>query len=294
MFRRIPSLTALRALEAAARLKSFKAAADELGVTPTAVSHRVRAIEEALGVALFVRQVRAIELTEEGAILASAVHSGFLEIKNAIEELKVFENTLTVTTTPAFAALRVVPRLGEFTELYPDVRVQLSTGTTVVDLQRDRHTDIAIRYGTGSYPGFHKVPLVQETFGAYCAPDYLTKVGSPASGVLLETGWQQQVLMHINWANWFSRSGEDTVDEKLNISRYDEEIFVLQAAIGGQGMALASSVLARDLVDRKLLVHYKPDIHLEGASYTAICLTDRAQTAKIKNFLNWLQAVLKD
>ncbi len=173
MFARIPSPSALRTFEAAARLGSFKAAAMELSVTPTAVSHQIRTLEEHLEVPLFIRRTRAVELTASGRRLSEAVHQGFQRIMLALEEVSATESVLTVSTTPAFASLWLVPKLGRFQERHPEFQIQLDTGTSPIDLERDRRVDIAIRYGAGPYPGLYTTPLFDETFGAYASPDYL-------------------------------------------------------------------------------------------------------------------------
>ena len=288
MFERIPSPSALRTFEAAARLKSFKKAANELGVTPTAVSHQVRTLEEALGIALFVRRTRSIDLTAAGASLAPALHAGLLGIKAALEDIGVAEKILTITATPAFAALQLAPKLAAFQTQHPEIRVQLDTGTRPVDLAKDRRVDVAIRYGFGPYPGFHAVPLVKEWFGAYCAPGHQETFSEPESARLLETEWQQPVLQNITWTAWMSAAGVGAPEDALQVIRFDEEQFVLQAAIAGQGMVLASSALVSDFLARKLLVPYRPDIRLPGASYTALCLEERTDSLKVRRFNAWL------
>ncbi|MGF1527527.1 MAG: LysR substrate-binding domain-containing protein [Candidatus Competibacterales bacterium] len=288
MFQRLPSPAALRTFEAAARLGSFKAAAAELWVTPTAVSHQIRALEDHLGVALFVRRTRAVELTEAGRRLAPAVHSALLAIHGAVEEIHALERVLTVTTTPAFAALRLVPHLPDFQRRHPDTRVQQDTGTATVDLRRDRRVDLAIRYGFGPFDGLHAVPLVGEWFGAFAAPEYLAKRDDPTRGTLLETRWQQPLLGEITWSTWLATAGVPRAAE-LDIMGFDEEHFVLQAAIAGQGMVLASSVVVKDLVARRLLAPYRPEIRLAGARYTALCLPERLASTKVQRFLSWLE-----
>lgn len=286
MFRSLPSPGALRTLEAAARLGSFKQAAAELSVTPTAVSHQIRALEDTLGTQLFIRRTRGIELTEIGSALAPALTRGFLEMKNALDNLLTRNPVITVSTTAAFALLRLVPELPSFYAQAPGIRVQIDTSTQPVDLRQDRHIDVALRYGHGPYPGLYALPLVEETFGAYAAPGMLEE-GSLNSATLLETKWQQPVLRDINWHSWCAEAESDIADD-ARIVRFDEEHFVLQAAIAGQGIALASSVLAADMVARMLLVPVLPKVQLQGSAYTALCLEENAQSRKVTEFLDWL------
>lgn len=289
MFQRLPSPVALRTFEAAARLGSFKEAAAELGVTPTAVSHQIRALEESLGVALFVRRTRAVALTQAGQTLAPAVSAAFLGIGAAVEQISETARVLTVTTTAAFATLRLVPRLGDFEARWPALRLRVMTGTDVVDLRRDRHVDIAIRYAAEPQADLHVVPLLDETFGAYGAPALLDRLTAEAPPALIETAWQRPQAGAAGWSDWLALAG-DGFAPPPRLLRYEEEHFVLQAAIAGQGLALMSDVLVEDAVARGLLAPYRPGIRLPGRSYAALCLKERAGERKIRRFLDWLEA----
>lgn len=294
MFGRIPSLAALRTFEAAARLGSFKAAAAELGVTPTAVSHQIRALEDMLDTPLFVRRTRAVELTQAGARLSPAVHEGLLAMRTALEDIVEAEQSLTVTTTAAFATLRLLPRLPAFEAAWPGLRVRVVTGADLVDLRRDRRVDVAIRYAAEPPQGANAVPLVTERFGAYAAPGRFED--DPASAdALIETDWRRPMFDDITWDAWFAASG-DAPRKGVRILRYDEELFVLQAAIAGHGVALMSSALVGDAIGRGLLVQLRPDVILPGAAgtYTAICAPGRQQERKIARFMDWARNTFRD
>lgn len=286
MFRRMPSPAALRTFEAAARHASFKAAARELGVTPTAVSHQVRALEHRIDVALFVRRARQVELTAEGERLARATQGAFQRIMAVLEEIAAAESVLTVTATPAFSSLWLVPRLGDFYAGNPAIRLQLDTGTTPVDLDRDRRIEVAIRYGPGPCEGLHEVSLFREEFRAYGAPRVVEASERPGDSVLIETQWQQPGLQAIGWDAWLEREPETAARPERRM--FDEEHHALQAAVAGQGLVLASSVLADDLVRNGLLVPFRPEVTLHGHAYTAVCLPEKARTAKVAAFLGWL------
>ena len=131
----------------AARVGSFKEAARELGVTPTAISHQVRTLEEQLGVALFVRKTRTVVLTEEGKRLAASTLKGFQEIHEGLDALGSSSSRLTIATTPAFAALWLVPRVADLEARHRGFTVHVETSTEPVNLERDRRIDVAIRYG---------------------------------------------------------------------------------------------------------------------------------------------------
>jgi len=287
MFKGLPSPGALRTFESAARLGSFKQAAVELAVTPTAVSHQIRALEDTLGVQLFVREARQIKLTEIGSALAPSFTRGFQEMKTALDEVLTTDPVITVSTTAAFALLRLVPELPSFYAQAPGMRVQIDTSTHPVDLRHDRHVDVALRYGSGPYPGLFARTLVEEEFGAYAAPGRVDKDARLIGATLLETNWQRPILQNVNWPGWFARAQLE-IGDVARIVHFDEEHFVLQAAIAGQGVALASSVLASDMVVRELLVPVRPNVQLKGSAYTALCLEENSRSRKVGAFLEWL------
>src|SRR5437660_5416587 len=158
----LPPLSALRAFEAAARHMSFSKAAEELHVTPAAISHQIHALEEDLGVKLFHRQSRAVELTASAKLLLPGLSDAFTGIQAAVRRLRAHNDTgtLTVTASPSIAAKWLVLRLHQFQEQYPDIDVRLSATDEIVDLARGDF-DIAIRYGTGRYPGLAVELLLQ-------------------------------------------------------------------------------------------------------------------------------------
>ena len=287
MFARLPPLPALRAFEAAARLGSFKAAAEELFVTPTAISHQIRALETTLGVGLFVRRTRGVELTETGRTLAPAMTRGFLEIRTALESALEQAAVITLSTTPAFAALRLVPELPGFYEQEPGIRVKIDTSTQLVDLRRDRSTDLVIRYSKNDYEGLSSLPLMTECFMAMAAPG-LDISDMRNEGTLLQTRWQQPVLGHVNWKRWFEAAGMPAPAERRLVA-FDEELHVLQAAIAGRGIALASSLLAGDLITRGLLQPMRDDVVLPGAGYRVMALPTTLENRKVQTFLAWLE-----
>jgi len=287
MFARLPPLPALRAFEAAARLGSFKAAAEELFVTPTAISHQIRSLESTLGVGLFERRTRSVALTEVGRSLAPALTRGFLEIRSGLENALDQVSIINLSTTPAFATLRLVPELPRFYEREPDIRVKIDTSTQLVDLHRDRGTDLVIRYSDQPQEGLADLPLMAEHFIAMAAPS-LVGADIATEGTLLETRWQQPVLGDVSWADWFAAAGLPAPDASRLVT-FDEELYVLQVAIAGRGIALASSVLAADFIARGLLQPIRDEVVLPGVSYRALALPRTMDNRKIQTFLNWLK-----
>ncbi|WP_373046220.1 LysR substrate-binding domain-containing protein [Vulgatibacter sp.] len=284
----MPSPSALRTFDAAARLASFKEAARELHVTPTAVSHQIRALEVQIGVALFVRRTRAVELTEAGARLASATRGAFQQIEDALETIVEAENVLTVSTTPAFAALWLVPRLAAFERRFPQLRVRIDAATTPVDLARDRRIDLAIRYGV---PGQVRLPsrlLVEERLGAYGAPAYLEQLAGFDAAALLETEWQREGLPGRSWAMWAEAAGLSGGGLARRVRRFGDEHHAVQAALVGQGLFLGSELLVADVVARGWLVRYRPEVSIPGLAYTAVWGAAGVPSRKVERFVDWL------
>lgn len=287
MFSGIPSLPAIRTFEAAARLGSFKAAAVELSVSATAVSHQVRALEEQLQVSLFVRRTRAVELTEAGVRLAQSAHNGLGTIRDAVEDIRSDASVVRVTTIPAFATLRLAPALASFERLHPTIKVEIDMSADPVDLRRDRRFDIAIRYGTGPYPGLTDDPLVDERFFAYCAPSLAKTSNDPSVMPRIETVWAKTPLPPVTWDDWFNAAGWPLATTQP--ASFEEELFVVQAAIAGQGAALISDALVGDLVARGLLVKIQEDVSVPGIGYRALYHPEKASSAKIVKFTGWLK-----
>ena len=181
MFANLP-VTALRTFESAARLRSFKLAAAELAVTPTAVSHQVKALEQRVGVALFERVPRGVRLTERGASLFAGVHGALLDIAQTLDALRPAPDTgaLTVSTTHSFAALWLVPRLGRFHQAYPQYQLRLDASARPVDLLQDASVDVAIRYSQKRYPALIAACSLPESFGVYGAPVLAARLGGRA------------------------------------------------------------------------------------------------------------------
>ena len=283
---KMPSLSGLRAFDAAARLGSFKAAAEELKVTPTAVSHQVRSLEEQLGFSLFVREVRKIRLTKEGLELSLATNKAFSILTEALTSLETSENRITVSTTPAFAALWMVPRVKDFEELNPGFSVSVTTSTKATDLSRDRSVDLVIRYGTGHQEeGMFSRSLFTEKLGVFGSPQLLRK-SDLTDLTLIETRWQNQELPTITWDHWLEKKGLEPKD--FTKRRYfDEEQHVLQAGLAGQGLILISCLLVEDILERGWLEPFDP-AYLDGFSYTILSTEERSRARKNRTFIGWL------
>ena len=262
MFRRLPPLSALRAFEAAARHGSFKRAAQELAVTPTAISHQIRALEEHAGLALFERRTREVALTDPGAQLYPVLRDGFDAFAAVMERLtrRRRRAQVTISATTAFTARWLVPRVAAFRALHPQIDLQLMATDDVVDLDA-ADVDIAIRYGAGPYPGFTVVPMLADRFAPVSNP--MLKVESAADLVqrpLIDCQWRRRHPGNPTWARWFAAAGLPE-PEGPPLLRFSDESHAIQAAVAGQGVALVSLALAKaELAAGQLIQPLGPSI----------------------------------
>lgn len=289
MFASLP-LTALRTFESASRLLSFKAAAQELSVTPTAVSHQIRSLETWLGVPLFERLPRQVRLTEGGERLFHSVHGALLDVAQSLDTLRPQRSAghLTVSTTPAFAALWLVPRLGRFYTAHPDINLRLDTQCEVIDLQQDASVDLAIRYSLGDYPNLYGQCLFDEGFAVYGSPEQVALAATRVP-TLISVRWHNSELYALGWQAWCEKAGESWLAHTAQLREYDEEHYALQAAIAGQGLVLASNILVSESVATGLLVPYRPQISVDGAGYSALCVPGRERHPPVRAFFQWVR-----
>jgi len=289
MFASLP-LTALRTFESASRLLSFKAAAQELSVTPTAVSHQIRSLETWLGVPLFERLPRQVRLTECGERLFHSLHGALLDVAQSLDTLRPQRSVghLTVSTTPAFAALWLVPRLGRFYAAHPGINLRLDTQCDVVDLQQDASVDLVIRYSLDDYPNLYGLCLFDEYFAVYGSPEQAA-LAQTQPPTLISVRWHNSKLYALGWQAWCERAGERWLQDAPALREYDEEHYALQAAIAGQGLVLASNILVSESLASGLLVPYRPQISVDGAGYSALCVPGRERHPPVRAFFQWMQ-----
>ncbi|MEM6437324.1 MAG: transcriptional regulator GcvA [Cyanobacteria bacterium P01_D01_bin.115] len=291
--RQLPPLNALQVFEAAAQYLSFQQAAAALDVTPTAVSHQMKVLEDHLGLPLFRRRPRPLALTEAGQMLYPAVRNGLDAIADAIAQLKPTpESTnLTVSVTPVFAAKWLVPRLAAFQKVHPDIDLNLQASNTVVDL-RAQAVDLAIRYGRGNYPGFAVRQLMSDVFTPVCSPRLLTDkqpLKTPhdlAHYPLIHFEWIHYGPEAPNWKTWLTLAGVNHSDPSRG-PKFNEETLAIQAAIAGQGMALCSSIHTTNDVALGFLVQ-PLEVVLAGFNYSAVYLEGHPKEQMILKFIAWL------
>lgn len=241
--RKLPPLAALRAFEAAGRNQSFKRAANELGVTPAAISHQIKLLEDTLSLSLFKRGIRRVDLTPEGRRLFPVLRDGFDRLDEVLAELRrPGRRILTLSATPLFTARWLVPRVDGFRKNNPGVDLRLHATVEPVDLAGGE-ADAAVRYGRGPFPGLTSKPLVAQLFVPMCSPSLGLNDPEQLSDVpLLHSEWYRQGPDTPSWARWGEISGVEGVDWTKGMTFTDEN-HTIQAAIAGHGIALLSPLL---------------------------------------------------
>ncbi|WKD49135.1 LysR substrate-binding domain-containing protein [Microbulbifer spongiae] len=286
MYPKLPSLNSLKVFDAAAKLGSFKRAAEELFITPTAVSHQIKVLEEALNTQLFERKTRAVLLTADGSLLAATTSRIFEQLVATVNEISGSKSTLTVSTTTSFAATWLVPNLEHFYQKNPGIDISIITGEQVVDIERDRRIDIAIRYGKYEPTTKNSTKLTTESVGMYVAPNYLSKIAGINEAQLLEVKWINRSLSSFSWKCLLG-----DISRKNIIRQFDQEHHVIQAALAGQGIALVSSLLVQNALQNDWLVSYKNSAvkcHFDGFTYYAVIPDRNRNNKNVRIFLDWL------
>ena len=288
--RQLPPLGALRAFEAAARQESFKRAAAELGVTPTAISHQIRQLEEGLGVALFVRQTRRVMLTEAGRALYPAMRQALDGMAAAIDALRQrpLRQVATLSATVAFTAKILVPRVARFRALNPGWDLRLHATDDLVDLEA-READVAIRYGLGHYAGLTALPLLADNFAPVCSPHLAIRRPADLVGATLihfDWGPMASKISVPAWASWQAQAAINGLDPDGGIT-FNDENSAIQATIAGQGVALLSlSLVAEELASGALVQPFGPI--LEGLRYYLVCPTGADNRPEVAVLRNWV------
>jgi DNA-binding transcriptional LysR family regulator len=259
----LPSANALLAFEAAARLGSFTKAARELGVTQAAVSYSMRQLETALGVSLFARRHRRVELTESGERFYHDVSLGLAHILRSAEDLRRQhgDRHVTLSVSTAFASHWMLPRLADFRQKHTEIDLRLQTTDKDVDLVAEG-ISLGIRRGEGHWPGCGSARFADEEILPLCSPAFLAAEGPFESLEALARG----KLIHLDepfrprpgWADWFAALGLPFQDRGEGL-RLNDYALVIQAALEGQGVALGWAHLTRDLMRQGLLIPARPE-----------------------------------
>ena len=286
---RLPPLNALKAFEAAARHESFTRAAEELCVTQGAVSHQVKALEADLAIKLFNRERQRLIITEAGRDYLAVVRDALDRIAVGTERLlhRQSAGVLTVSTSPDFAAKWLVHRLGHFAEAHAGIDLRVSATMHHVDFARE-DVDMAVRHGDGNWPGLDAVQLSAEQLFAICSPKLMSgrRLARPADILKFP-------LIHLDsradWTKWLRVAGisDDNVRHGPVLNRAS---MVIDAAINGQGIALARTTLAAwDLINGRLVRPFAEALRL-SKTYWIVCPKATSNVPKIVTFRDWLLA----
>lgn len=298
---KLPPLIELRAFEAAARHLSFKKAAAELGVTPTAISHQIGLLEQYCGRALFRRRPRPLSLTDAGARLFPAIRGGLEVFAAAVAAVKQErdQQPLRVTTTNAFASRWLVPRLPLWRKLHPDVPLEIIGTDSVLDLQTG-DGDVAIRYATSRVRPADGIvdDLFSDTFWPVCSPRLLAdgrlrKPADLANHVLIHSYWSPADREPPTWQRWLAtaqrRWREVPQFKDMQHLSFREELHAIEAVIAGQGIGVFSDVLAaRDLAAGTLVKTFK--LSLPGYGFYVVSKPGHPRARIIRAFSEWLRS----
>jgi LysR family glycine cleavage system transcriptional activator len=286
----LPPLTALRAFDAAARHMSFAKAADELNVTPAALSFQIKSLEEHLGAPLFRRLNRAVELTDAGRALAPDAAEAFETLtKGWRAALRTQDHqSLTVTAGPAFTAKWLAPRLFQFAQEHPEIELRFSASLRLVDFVRD-DVDVAIRFGLGSDEGLYSLPLAEEWVTPVMLPEMAERFPTPESlkdAVLIIDDSIDFLDPPVNWQAWFRSVGAPPVAP--HGPRFSQADHALDAALAGSGVALGRrAFVIKDLAEGRLVAPFRVALQT-GARYRFICARGAETRPQIAAFQTWV------
>ncbi|MGB5706337.1 MAG: transcriptional regulator GcvA [Arenicellales bacterium] len=286
---RTPPLGTLRAFRAAAHCLSFTQAADELSVTQAAISHQIKSLEGFLNTALFVRGNRSLALSDAGSRFLPYVDQMFTLLDQGLQQLKSHssESTLTVTLLPSFASRWLVPRLGLFLKSNPDIDFRLAPSRNITNFQTE-DIDLAIRYGSGNYPGLVSIHLMDEDIYPVCSPGIMRG----PHPLLKPSDLKHHVLLHDDghgdWRKWLVAAQVNDVDPSKG-PVYTDSAMAVQSAIEGDGVALARSKLVQDDITRGQLVKPFEISQPSNFSYYVVYPEERPPSQPMLEFIQWLQ-----
>lgn len=300
--RKLPPLTELRAFEAAARQLSFKHAAAELGVTPTAVSHQIKLLERYCGQPLFRRRPRPLALTPAGQQLFPVIRDGFEVFAEALASVRggTSSGRLRITVTNAFAARWLVPRLPDWRASHPRLKLDIVGTDAVLDLGSGE-ADIAVRYARTPPAGLPSVELVRDSFAVVASPKLVGNLAAPlrpaelARFPLIDIEWPASDSEAPGWQQWqkvVSRRYKSVPDlSSLPALSFREELHAIEAAIAGQGLAICSDVLVGPELASGALVPVSR-IRLPGYGFYIVHRPSHPKLGSIRAFIDWARSAL--
>lgn len=292
---RLPPLTALRAFDAAARHMSFAKAAEELNVTPAALSFQIKSLEDHLGHPLFRRLNRAVELTEAGRTLAPGAADGFQKLTDAWRATRrLFDfSALTVTAGPAFTAKWLAPRLYQFASEHPDIDLRFIASLRIMDFARDE-IDVAIRFGVGKDEALYSLPLSEEWVTPVMTPDMAETYPTPKDLVNAPLIFDDSINFlspPADWSAWFRAVGIDFTP--THGPRFSQSDHAVDAALAGVGVTLGRRALVvKDIFEGRLHAPYGVALGT-GAHFRFLCQKGMEDRPQIIAFRDWILAEIE-
>jgi LysR family glycine cleavage system transcriptional activator len=291
----LPPLNSLRTFEAVARLRSFTRAARELHVTPAAVSHQIRGLEEYLGVTLFRRTTRKLALTDQATAAAEKLREAFDRIGQSVEMLRSSGKSgeLSISVTPAFATRWLVVRLAGFQKKHPRIHLRIAASPSPVDFDQE-DVDVAVRIGRGGFEGVAATKLFHEWIAPVASPAFLRQhvLRRPADIArvpMLHDNSMRRAGRPQGWQEWFRVAGAPLPDSRRG-THFDDGHLALQAAATGGGVALGRLVYAvNDIAAKRLKIAMQPVIEMDIAYYLLVP-ESRASLPAVVAFREWIEA----
>jgi LysR family transcriptional regulator, glycine cleavage system transcriptional activator len=291
-----PPLNALRAFEAAARRLSFTKAAEDLDVTPGAISQQIKILEDFVGQPLFRRLGRAVELTDSARIAMPLLRDAFERVDDAVRQMRLplRRERVSVSAAPSFASKWLVPRMDKFQAANPNVQVWVAADMNLVDFAY-ADVDVAVRYGPGFYEGVVSEKLMTEEVLPVCSPALLAdrkplKTPQDLVGhtLLHDTGTDIDPSCP-DWSMWLAARGISGADTNQGL-RFNQSAMVIDAAASGRGVALAKrAIAAADLQSGRLVAPFAGEGDKVGFAYWIVRPKGRTMTPALKSFLDWLK-----
>lgn len=291
-----PGTRALATFEAAARHLNFTRAANEVGLTPAAVSHQIKEIEDQLGVALFTRTSRSVQLTPAGLVMLEATTEALENLRRAVGRARKAargQALLRVSADPTFTAKWLMPRVENFRKAHPLLELRFDASGLVRDFDRD-DIDIAIRFGSGKYPGLRAVRMFENVIVPVCSPQLLrsskplTEPRDLLQHTLVHIDWKWQGNTWPNWQMWMAAAGVEDFDASRCIV-FDDTTQVIQMAMFGGAVALADfAMVASDLSEGRLVRPFELGISLPPEfAYFIVYPEAAADDPRIVAFRDW-------
>jgi LysR family glycine cleavage system transcriptional activator len=290
VIRRLPPLSALQSFEAASRMMSFSRAAEELNVTPAAISHQIRMLESRLGIALFRRENNKVLLTDRGQALLPAVREALQMIAGATEQIcgRDVSRVVNLSVLPTFAVRWLVPRLKRFQAGHPGIEIRLSTSYRAVDFVSEDY-DAAVRYGAGGWPKLKSWRLFNEELVPVCSPALLRGRTLRRPQDLADFTLLHSDTCDDNWRIWLCAAGASNIDPEGGM-RFDSCLLTLQAAAEGLGFAAANrAYVEQDLADGRLVAPFEFALP-KNLGWHFVCPAALASQPKIVALRSWMLA----